>query len=382
MKISGRIHFDHWGFPQTDSTLFPLEGGTDPQDTWFFRRLRFGVAGDITEQLEYKIEMEFAGGNDTQFRDAFIGIKDLPYLNTVLIGNYKRPYGLDHLNSSRYNVFIERPAIIESFNQDARRLGISSNGVSKNERFNWRYGYWNQELVQATGGYRGDHYQGELAGRLAMTPWYDEVSGGRGYAHFAISGSVGDPDGLSTNNVARYRSRPENRTRNRWVDTGRIDGATGQYLAGLESVINLGPLQFCGEYQFLTVDRTAGNDVNLQGGYFYVSYFLTGEHIPWERDTGTLGRMKPFQNFFSVRDCDGCVERGWGAWQLAARYSVADLTDEDIFGGVSSIWSLGANWHWNPYCRWQFNYLLGDISDNAAGFGDFKAIGTRFMVDF
>jgi len=73
--------------------------------------------------------MEFAGGNDSEFRDAYIRVKDVSWLQTVLIGNQKRPYGLDHLNSSRHNVFLERPFVIEAFNQDARRLGIVSYGV-------------------------------------------------------------------------------------------------------------------------------------------------------------------------------------------------------------------------------------------------------------
>ena len=53
--------------------------------------------------------------------------------------------------------------------------------------------------------------------------------------------------------------------------------------------------------------------------------------------------MKPFENFFSVRDCDGCIRRGLGAWQIAARYSHADLTDEDIIGGVGQSFTLAVN---------------------------------------
>ena len=72
--------------------------------------------------MNYKIEMEFAGGNKSEFRDAYLGWKNLPKIGKLQLGNQKRPYGLDHLNSSRYNVFLERPFVIESFNQDARRL--------------------------------------------------------------------------------------------------------------------------------------------------------------------------------------------------------------------------------------------------------------------
>ena len=61
---------------------------------------------------------------------------------------------------------------------------------------------------------------------------------------------------------------------------------------------------------------------------------LTGEHMPWDRKSGTLARIKPFQNFWLVDRCNGGRSAGWGAWQLAARWSHADYTDEDIFGGV------------------------------------------------
>lgn len=385
MQIFGRIHMDYWSFPEAEATLFPLEGG-NPQDRFNFRRLRLGAGGNLTDNMFYKYEGEFAGGNDVQYRDAYIGFDALPYLNTVIIGNHKRPYGLDHLNSSNHNIFVERPFIVEAFNQDARRLGISTNGYTEDEKFNWRYGIWNQQLTQGIGGYIGDHYQLELAGRLAATPWYDETSGGRGYAHFAISGSAGTPDGRagSINNTAQYRTRPEARTDGRWLDTGPIAGANANYLVGLESVINVGSLQFTGEYMRNNVDRLdgVGEDVAFDGGYVQVGYFLTGEHMPWNRQRGTLGRVQPFENFFMVRDCDCNTQRGWGAWQVAARYSHADLTDFDIIGGEGDSLTLGLNWHWNPHARMQFNYITGDIDRAPTGFGDYQVFGVRLAVDF
>ncbi len=52
--------------------------------------------------------------------------------------------------------------------------------------WNWRYGVYNQRLMQDEGNYTNDHLQPELAGRLANTIWYDEISDGRGYAHWAV----------------------------------------------------------------------------------------------------------------------------------------------------------------------------------------------------
>ena len=148
MQFFGRIHLDYWAFPNFDDGLIPLEAGGNPQDRFNFRRLRIGIKGDLTDNMFYKYEGEFAGGNNPSYRDAYIGFKNVPRLNTVIIGNHKRPYGLDHLNSSRHNVTIERPFIVEAFNQDSRRLGVSSNGVSEDQSANWRVGVWNQVLTQ------------------------------------------------------------------------------------------------------------------------------------------------------------------------------------------------------------------------------------------
>jgi phosphate-selective porin OprO/OprP len=380
----GRIHLDYWAFPEADETLFPLEGG-NPQDRVVFRRIRIGAKGDLHDNMFYKYEGEFAGGVASSYRDVYLGFDNLPHLNTLIIGNQKRPYGLDHINSSNHNVFIERPFVVEAFNQDARRLGIASYGVSKDEKYNWRYGVWHEELTQDLFGWIGDHYQLEGAARLATTPWYDESSGGRGYAHFAISGSVGYPDGLNeARNAAQYRTRPEARSTRRWLDTGTIAGADTNMLIGLESVINIGSFQFVAEYLRTNVDRldAFGPDLEFDGGYFYVAYFLTGEHMPWNRETGALGRPIPHENFFSVRDCDCQTQRGLGAWQIAARYSWCDLTDENIIGGEGDSLTIGLNWLWNPNARMQFNWIIGDIDRFPEGGGDYQILGARFMVDF
>lgn len=401
MKVVGRVHLDWWSIPDSDDGINFIETGdlaTTPQDRIGFRRMRFGVRGDVNDLMEYRIEMEFAGGNSSEFRDAWLGFKEVGWLGKILIGNQKRPYSLDHLNSSRYNVFLERPFVIESFNQDARRVGICAYNTTEDLAWNWRFGLYNQRLIQDEGQYISDHVQGEIAGRIANTVWYDESSGGRGYAHWAIAGTAAHPDGSAggdpaslgtarSQNEARFRHRPEARTRNRWLDTGRIAGADWYELLAVEGVMNVGPLQVVAEYQTLFMQRDPGfEDLTLHGGYIYASYFLTGEHMPWERKSGTLGRIKPFENFFLLRGCnDECI-RGKGAWQVAARYSYADFNDEDIFGGVGEAVTLGLNWYWNPNARVQLNYIFGNIDDRNVGGtlygGDYQIFGTRFMIDF
>ncbi|WP_350208801.1 porin [Botrimarina sp.] len=396
-ELSGRIHLDVWGYPSSSPGVNGFATGdedTTPQDRIGFRRMRLQASGDLAQDMLYKLEIEFAGGSDVEFRDAYLGWVDLPVLQTLLIGNQKRPYGLDHLNSSRYNVFIERPFVIEAFNQDARRLGVQSYGVSDDEVFNWRYGVFNQRLVQDEGAYISDHWQGQIAGRLASVVWW--ARDGRDFCHAAVSGTWADTDqGAATNNYAgsgineaNFRTRPEARTTLRWLDTGVIADATDYTLVGLEQVLNVGPLQLVSEQQSVEVRRLGGDTVHFHGAYGYVSYFLTGEHIPWDRELGLIERVVPNENFYLVDTRCG-VKKGLGAWQVALRWSYLDLADGDIRGGDGQALTAALNWHWTPYAKLQFNYINGQINDNGANappgapaFGDYEILGMRFAVDF
>jgi phosphate-selective porin OprO/OprP len=392
-RIMGRIHLDHWAFPGDSPGVNAFEKGDPditPQDRLELRRLRFGVEGDIRENMLYRIDMEFSGGNDPEFRDVYLGFSELPVLRTLLIGNQKRPYGLDHINSSRYNIFLERPYIVEAFNQDNRRLGLQSWGHSEDLVYNWRYGVFNQRLIQDEGQYVSDHYQPELAGRLASTFFYDEACGGRDYGHWAIAGSIANPDGSDlpgrATNEARFRTRGEVRSDSRWLDTGIIENANDYDLLALENVWNFGPLQIVGEYQSLWLDRNAPSDLRFHGGYVYAAYVLTGEHVPWDRETGQLDRLEPFANINPLGSGVDNQRAGWGAWQIAYRASYGDLSDDDILGGVGRSHSAALLWYWNPWAKVVFNVVYGEIDEHAAvagqTSGDYTALGTRFMVDF
>lgn len=414
-KWTGRIHADYWAFPETNAgtNFFERDDVTlSPPDRFLFRRLRLGMKGDILGTMLYKLEFDFAPAVDLVIKDAYIGWTELPILRTLLLGNQKRPYGLDHLNSSRHAMFMERPFVVESFNSDARRFGLCSYGVSDNLAVNWRLGAYLTTDMQKSGSvFAADddnningkhHYQAEIAGRFANTIWYDETSNGRGYAHWAISGAYASTDGTALgDSTARFRTRPEARTSTRWIDTGTMVGAESYGLLNFEGVVNVGRIQCVGELMNCWVQRRDGMpDVYLKGGYAYLSYFLTGEHVPWDRVSSTVDRVRPLENFFLVNRCNGGWGHGWGAWQLAVRYSYGDFSDADILGGVGSAVTLGMNWWWTPYSRMQVNYIYGDVDQRYAtnidsdtgrpeaappsgpGYGTYQILGARFMVDF
>lgn len=399
LEIGGRIHFDSWFFPETTPGVDFFENpgtGVDPEDRFFFRRIRLELGGDIWENMIWRFQIDFNSPEEPEMKDVFIGFTDLPVLQDLIIGNHKRPLGLDHLNSSRFNVFIERPLVVEAFNEDARRLGISSRGVSEEHSSSWAYGVFLLENVFDDGEVIGDSLQPSLNGRYVNYPWYDESSGGRGYFHWAVSGMLADPDGdvdpRDTNeNLGRFRTRSELRSNRRWLDTGPVAGATAYEVLGIESILNIGALQVVGEYQWSWMQRDdhtpgTGPDLFFHGAYIYVAYMLTGEHVPYDRASGTIGRVKPFENFFLVDRCCGGHGTGWGAWQVALRYSYLDLSDHDIGGGVENNVTAGLVWHFNSNANLQMNLIYGEIDEHApvGGFdeGHFVGLGTRLRMDF
>lgn len=402
-QIGGRIHLDYWTFMDDSEGIHFFEHpdeedpnfGTDPEDRFLFRRIRLEAEGTVPDLMFWRIQVDFNEPENPQMKDVYLGW-ELPYNQVMQVGHQKRPLGLDHLNSSRFNVFMERPLAVEAFNSDARRLGAQVLGYSDDLRFNWQYGVYGLEDIQRTGRFIGDSLQLGGYGRLASTPWYDETSGGRGYLHLALAGAVARPDGDvgdadSNTNEARFNTRPQSRTDSRWLDTRAIAGAEWFEHVGTEAVLNVGAVQFVGEYLATFVQRdgtTRGTGPNtfFHGGYVYASYFLTGEYMPWDRKTGTLDRIRPHENFFLIDRCTGGIGSGWGAWQLKARYDYLDLSDEDIRGGVENNLTFGLNWWWNQYARLQFDVTRGLIEQHrrVGGFdsGDFWFAGTRFNIDF
>ena len=398
LKINGRIHADNWDFINTTEGIGNFENpsgaaiGTDPEDVFAFRRIRLEMKGDILENMLWRIQIDFNNPAVAEMKDVYLGFKELPYNQEFLIGNQKRPLGLDHLNSSRYNVFLERPMVIETFNSDARRPGVCMYGYTDDELFHWRYGAFYLENISRDGRYFGDYRQMSINGRLSSSPWYDDASDGRGYFHWAVAGMLARPDGDATaadanGNESRFNTRPEARSASSWLDTRPIAGADWYEILALETILNVGPTQIVGEYQHTFVQRDSGfADTQFGGGYIYASYFLTGEHIPYERKSGTIGRVVPYENFFLVDRCSGGHGTGWGAWNVAARYSYLDLSDGDVLGGVGNSGTLALNWHWNPYAKVQFNLIYGEIDQRQAvnGFtaGDYLIAGTRFAIEF
>ena len=89
--------------------------------------------------------------------------------------------------------------------------------------------------------------------------------------------------------------------------------------------------------------------------------------------------MKPYENFWLVNTPCGCAA-GWGAWELALRWSYMDFID--IEGQQLHDVTFGANWYWNPHARMMLNWIHPVRHTNTDGVAEGDVVGVRFQVDF
>ncbi|HEY5346832.1 MAG TPA: porin, partial [Rhizomicrobium sp.] len=88
---------------------------------------------------------------------------------------------------------------------------------------------------------------------------------------------------------------------------------------------------------------------NFDGWYAQTTWVLTGEQRGYSSASGAFANPKPREPF-------SLSGGGWGAWEVAARYSDLDLNDNagvlgsaapsgGIRGGTQGITTLGLNWY-------------------------------------
>jgi phosphate-selective porin OprO/OprP len=360
MKIGGRIHND-WVWWQGEEDIQDFLGAS-VDDGVEFRRARIYLSGEMYDHVIWKAEYDFAGG-ESQFKDVFMGLKDLGAVNTLRAGHFKEPFSLEELTSSNYTTFMER-GLPNAF-VPSRNTGIGINTGLADDLITVAAGVFRDSDDFGEG--IGDNYQ--FSGRLTGLPLY--VNDGEQLVHLGFSYRRQNPDG----NDLQIRSRPEAHCCSdggdlpRFVDTGVFD-ADDLDTYGFEGAALFGPFSAQAEYILADVGSDDTGDPLLSGWYVFGSWLITGEQRIYKKEDAAFAGVKPNHNFLQ----DG----GMGAWELAARYSSIDLNDEGVAGGELDDVTLGVNWYLNHNARVMVNYIYADLDgiSNAA-----HALMTRFQVN-
>ncbi len=358
VKLGGRIQYDIMFINQDDSlnNHFDAENGAE------FRRARLYTSGTIYKTIKYKFQIDFAG-NRVVIKDAYLRFTKIPVIGNITVGNFKEPRGFEMITSSKYITMMER-SLTNEFDND-RNLGFMLNNSFLDKRLSVFVGYFFPSSNEAK--YSGSKYN--LTFRLSGIPYYNDDDG---YKVVHLGG------GLTYENhddqEISYASRPEAHLAPKYLKVN-IDKVKNINEINGELVLVYNSLSLHGEYTYAGVKTSANsalqeNDYGFYSFFGTLSWFITGEHKNYSKKKSAFDRLNPKKNFGT--------KGGFGALEIALRYSVLNLNDQDLNGGKMNNITAGINWYLNPATKIAFNYVRSNIYE----LGISNIYQMRFQIAF
>ncbi len=143
----------------------------------------------------------------------------------------------------------------------------------------------------------------------------------------------------------------------------------------------------------MNVEQIGAPQVQYDGAFAQCGYFLTGEHLTYNRLYGVFDKVVPHTEFFGIGRHEWMC--GWGAWEVTARWSFVDLEDPNAVPiafsagpppspnpGELTNYTLGLNWYWNAYAKLQFNYIHCNFDSTLVGENECNIFCGRFQLAF
>lgn len=402
---TGRFYFDGVTYDEDPETTAFFN--TDRDNEFGFRTFRIGGRGNIYENLIYTLEVDLRGTNSAiTYKDIYMEQQELPVIGHLRAGHFKEPLGLEEFESDLFLNFMEKSPATQAFDP-SRNFGVMAwDTTDECQDTSWFAGVFRADSPDSptnTGLWRSDNNDWCLDTRLAWLPYYDEPSNGRYLVH--LGGSYSHRHVGALTQTATYNQNIAYSTLNGLAEfsTRSWVGSQGPIGFGAEADTNewnqvdaeflviWGAASIQSEYFQLLMN--SGEQYN--GGYMFLSYFLTGENRQYRKDLKVIDRTQPYEPFFLVDSAKG-IACGWGAWELNFGYSWVNLDDgHDTVAttpgtaanrrrGFNNNLIAGVNWYQNAWSRMYFDYELELVDFVDAGVPNSTAniFGIRWQVDW
>lgn len=333
-----------WSFDISPSARLDLnyawpDADREPlQRNFDVRRANLGLEGKFNDDWSFELGYDFThDGRIDRLKDGEYKDVALTYdgwqVADITLGQFKVPFGLEELTSSKNIIPIERSLPIDAFGM-SRRLGIGALHKSKHYTFN---------LMGFGPSIRGHEGTG-VGARYTFAPIQTDAS----LLHLGASIVTAAPD-----NKVKFNAHPESKpTDVHLISSGSLHDARRVNRVGLEFAGQTGPLTLQSEWMTAQVDRRQHADARFDGYYLEASWMLGGGKRRYED-----GRFK-----------SPLLGSRFGTWELLARYSSLDLDDGKVEGGKENNLTLGVNWYIGQYGRIMLNYI--DVSSDRRGHSD------------
>jgi phosphate-selective porin OprO/OprP len=415
--LRGTFQYDTADYSQSKAaTALPAAYGPDLGSGANFRRVYLGLSGRLFADWSYNLNFDFGGSGGTEtpgrIQSAYLSFDALaPW--SFRIGAYPPPASIEDGTGASDTLFLERNAPSDLQRNIAG--GDGRNAVSLIYADPTVFGalsYTGNKVQDgakalaaagATAAPNFDEQQG-LVGRLSWLPintpefrWLVGVNGtivlklpdltANGASTLATTAAT------TPKNSITLSANPELTVDSNGVTLANTGALPAKHVSqwGIETAFTLPSLYGqAGYYGFQvarapvaytqftasgvsapTVVQPSGN--NFSGWYAQAAWTPTGESRAYNQATGAFTPPKPAHPFA----LDGS---GWGAFELAARYSDIDLNDRildpasvitawsgssrtftyynTVRGGDQRIATLGLNWYPNNAIRFALNYEL------------------------
>lgn len=330
----GGVLLDGTVYSQDQASLAQV-GDLQPLESAEVRAVRFGVAGLIKFKQPWSYVVAgayraFDQGFNTDTSATFtlfdlaLGIPIAP-VGLLTVGKMKEPFSQHRLMSLAWQQFMERSVGLDAL-LPARNVGVTLSNTALDSRATWSAGYFNSWLE--TNVSFGESSQ-QIIGRVTGLP----IAGpeGASLVHFGLSGRYSD----TRLGFVQFRASPEAFFAPSFVDTDTVP-ADGAVWLGLEGAWRKGPFWIQGEYVGTWVNAPAGADPRFHAAFVSAGWIVTGETRGYDRGRGVFRRLAPRRK---------ATAGGLGLWEIVARYSRVDLTDQSVQGGELDRVSVGVNWY-------------------------------------
>ena len=380
VRLRGRIDVDAIWSSQTlaNEATFGELG-----DVVGLRRARIGVEGELGHDSRYVAEIDLPSGVVVP-RDVYLAFGSLQESAESQVGHFREPFSLEGGTSARHFAFMERSPI--NLLDPARNWGVGLFHEDVGSHSTFGLGVFHAG-TGAADFKSGDSSTVGITGRLT-TALLNEGDGEQ-LVHLGIALSERVPE----NGLIVINQQPRSPL------LGLDDSSTSDFVpvirvpADFQQLINLqfaaanGPWWTQAEWYGSFIDQAGGDLVYFNGCHVDAGYFITGEHRAYHSSNGTLGAIRVKHPVFGKLD-DVDWSRGWGAWELTARFAYLDFTDSDTpldTGGQRLGMQLGqstcgVNWYLSDQVRVLFNYSYAVPDEVNTGTSEAHIFATRLAV--
>jgi phosphate-selective porin OprO/OprP len=367
----GQFSISPYGYVDTDYRAYKGDGA--PADTFIVRRARFGFQGNYGSHFDFALLTDANSTTGAIVRDVYLNVRVRPEFQ-FQAGQFKEPFAQETGIGATNLDFVERglQALLYPCAGTAFRCpGLALHGDLDGGVVQYWAGAFNGRNGVAPNLTNEPEFVGRLRfypGRKSKKDLFKQFAFGGSIAHSRSRGLSNDLSFSGLIPDAAYTFFPQLRINGPiWRYEGEftyIKGAAalrGEYVQMQQQRYGVGSEQV-GALGFLTLPAIGAKAWNIGA-----TYLLSGEKRP---ENGTPRVKRPLFG----PDTPGGKGRGWGAWEVGARYSgiqanapASNFLNLYTPGFVPQYnfhtdqITFGVNWYLNYWVKYQFNVNIDQL---------------------